>query len=348
MKGRDYGYAIDRARFDEELWNTAVGYPAVDGRQGFSVTNLLWEDDTVIGIEGRAKGNTTTEHFTAKAVVGADGRFSLVARKVDAPEVDKHEEHPTSILYAYWKNVQPYDEGNATAVAYGHEDMTMGYLIMDSADNTAAVCVEGRSDAVSTEAGNAEEGYIELLKQNPHVWRRLQGAEIDTKVHGMRKIGNMYRPAGGKGWALVGDAYHQKDPIDGQGIFDSVYTSRTLGKALIAWHEGRTTWDDAITWYDETARAKTDPQFEMTLLRIQQNLYTEDPNPFPVPLPPQALETMARWMFKDKVLQERAGLALNRQIDPRWAKDQKEVLMAMVRGGLRELSERLDPDTQRA
>jgi flavin-dependent dehydrogenase len=151
----------------------------------------------------------------------------------------------------------------------------------------------------------------------------------------MRKIGNLFRQAGGDGWALVGDAYHQKDPIDGQGIYDSVYTSRTLAKALIAWHEGRTSWDDALAWYDEVARKEMDPQYEMTLTRVQQNLYP------PVALPKKLLETPFRWLAKDPQYNEIAGLALNRQVDPRTALQPRFMALAMLRGGLRELSDRL-------
>src|SRR5690349_780577 len=40
--GRAYAYAIDRARFDAALWENALRFPTVEGRVGFSVSDLLW------------------------------------------------------------------------------------------------------------------------------------------------------------------------------------------------------------------------------------------------------------------------------------------------------------------
>lgn len=341
INGRNYGYALDRARFDAALWDNAVNMKTVDGIQNFAVSNLLWDDkgEQVVGIEGKRANSNNHERFTAYAVIGADGRFSMVARKVGAKDLDQHDEHPTSLYYAYWKGVKPLNEdGKATSVAYGSPNNTHGYLIMDSADNTTAVVIEGRSDTVNPEQGKVDEMYMAMLRQNKDVWQRLQDAEPITPVRGMRKIGNMYREAGGPGWALVGDAYHQKDPIDGQGIYDAVYSARTLAEALIAWHNEEKTWDEALAWYDEAARAHSHPQYEMTLFRVQQSLYP----PINVnPIVKKFLETPIRWVSRDDQFRQRAGMALNRQIDPREAADPRFMMLAMLRGSLRELSDKL-------
>src|SRR5690606_37394441 len=52
LNGRNYGYAVDRARFDAALWETTLSYPSVEGRQNFAVTGLLVEDGRVRGITG--------------------------------------------------------------------------------------------------------------------------------------------------------------------------------------------------------------------------------------------------------------------------------------------------------
>lgn len=104
--GRNYAYAIDRARFDEALWNTALKQPTVQGRQNFSVTDLAWEGDRVVGVIGREKDGAQ-ETLTADLVIGADGRFSVVARKANAKETDIHDKHPTNNFYAYWRGVAP-------------------------------------------------------------------------------------------------------------------------------------------------------------------------------------------------------------------------------------------------
>ena len=340
INGRDYAYAIDRARFDHALWNNALHYDTVEGIMGFSVTNLLWDNigKTVIGVEGTDTDRKEKRYITSKIVVGADGRFSLVARKVGAAEKNKRDEHPTTLYYGYWKNVAPHDDGAPTSIAYGAPDGTYGFLVMESADDTTCVCIEGRSDVIDPD-GNVHEFYMDVLQRHRQVSERLQNAELITKVHGMRKVGNMFREPAGLGWALVGDAYHQKDPIDGQGIYDAVYSSRTLAQAIIDWHSSEKTWDEATSWYDKTMQAEMMPQYEQTMSRVQQQMYPTQQLPLPKPL----LTTAFRWLSKDRVYTQMAGMAMNRQIDPREAAKPRFLALAVLRGGLRELSERLEP-----
>lgn len=339
IEGRQYAYSVERGRFDHALWENALRYDTVDGLMGFSVTNLLWDDigKTVIGVEGKAKGNRDKQHFTAKVVVGADGRFSTVARKVDAQQHDEHEDYPTSIYYAYWRGVQPYDADDSSVVAYAAPSNAYGFYAMPSADGMTVIGMEGRSDKIDPSGGEVEDFYLARLQENPQLWARLQNAERVTKIHGMRKIGNMFRDPGGLGWALTGDAYHQKDPIDGQGIYDAVFTSRALARALLSWMNGERKWDEALAWYDEIVRAEAEPQYEMTLFRVQQQMYPR----MNVQIPRFLWERPVRWLTKDPQYMQVAGLALNRQIDPRQSSDTRFMMLAMLRGGLRELSEQL-------
>src|SRR5690606_27016579 len=101
-----------------------------------------------------------------------------------------------------------------------------------------------------------EERYRQLLEQQPKLAARMKNAQMVTKLHGMRRIGNLYRQAGGEGWALTGDAYHHKDPIDGQGIYDALLTAKVLSEAIIRWHRGELSWAQALAQYDANARAQ--------------------------------------------------------------------------------------------
>ncbi len=261
----------------------------------------------------------------------------LVARKTNAQTTDEHHENPTSLLYAYWRDLAPYHaDGSAASVAYEGEP-GIGYLVMDSADNTAAVVIEGRAEMVNPGAGQAETFYLEKLSQLPALWARLHDAEMITSVRGMRRVGNCYRQPGGAGWALVGDAYHQKDPLDGQGIYNAVFTAKALAWAIRYWLQDEKTWDEALTWYDETARIKTYAMYKSVLNRVQVSLYPQNQ-------PPEWLQnTVGRWMMEDPALHSLFGRFITRQMPADMMRLMTPPVLAgaVVRGGLRDLRQRV-------
>lgn len=331
--GRNYAYAVDRARFDAALWETATAYPTVEGRTGWSVTDLIVEDGRVRGVI--ATGPDKAVHrITATLTVGADGRYSTVARKLNAAERMRHDEHPTSILYAYWRGVTPFDDGSAVAAAYAGAP-GIGYLVMDSADGTCAVAVEGRSDIFEARGDSGEALYLRLLRQQPDVWLRLQSAERVTTVRGMKRIGNLYRQAGGPGWALVGDALVQQDPLDGQGIYNAVYTAKALSWAIRKWWVGEMDWARALEWYDETVQIRTSSMYRQLLDRVQASLYTTIPQPL--------TDLMARWMGDDPLLKRVMGQYITRQVPAEAVRLLTPGLMAaaVVRGAVRDGLRRL-------
>lgn len=308
-KGRDYAYAIDRARFDASLWDTAMRYETVDGRQNFSVSDLVWRNGHVIGVIGKEKDGTN-ETFTARTVIGADGRFGIVGRKVGVEKIDAYDEHPTSIYYAYWRNVRHLN-GKASATTYDG-DNRYGYLVMDSADGETVITIEGRADSLDPQAGKIEAFYLDTLRQNPLLQERMHDADMITTVRGMKNIGNSYHQAGGAGWALVGDAYHQKDPLDGQGIYNAVITGKALARQMLRWKQGELSWNEAIAEYDKLARVKTYPMYKSLQTRIQASFYSNGD----LPIPEWAQENLSRWMLDDEEFMGLVGKFITRELPP--------------------------------
>ena len=235
---------------------------------------------------------------------------------------------PTTIYYAYWRNVAPYDDRGPLIMSYG-SGRGYGYLLMDSADGMTCVAIEGRSDALELGDEKGAARYMQLLQAHPRIRRRLAQAEQIGEVRGMRDIGNLYRQAGGPGWALVGDALHQKDPLDGQGIYDAVFTARALSRAILEWKSGAATWEQAIEAYAAAVRAETYPMYQVTLERVKRELYT--------PHPDWAYRSWLRWLAADPEYGRRISLLLARGVDPAGWLPPSVLLSALARGALDDL-----------
>ncbi|MEM7028437.1 MAG: NAD(P)/FAD-dependent oxidoreductase [Chloroflexota bacterium] len=310
--GRSYMYTVERARFDEALWKNLDRFTTVSAIEDFSVTDLVKDDaGRVSGIVGHyAKQDPQT--ISADCVVGADGRFSTVARKAGAEITEQRTDVDTTIYYAFWENVAPYDEAG-DALPHIHASLD-GFtsVFMPTADNLVAVVAQGQSDLYNVHNEDVQDYYLSYLQQRPYMWRRLTQAKQVSKLSGMKRMGNLFREAAGPGWALIGDAYHQKDSLDGQGIYDALLGAKFLAEEIEAWKLNEKSWDEAMTAYGERINAATKPMFVATLDRVKREVYT-------IP-PPFVAKNVLRWMLTDPEYIRRFSLLLIRKIDPEnWA-----------------------------
>lgn len=286
--GRDYVRGVDRYSFDDLLWRKLERFPSVERRSGFAVTNVIRRDHRVVGIVGGSKGERPRE-ITARCVVGADGRFSLVARKVGAEVIEDAPEHTSTVYFANWSGVKPihhaYSAGYVYATARG-----LDVLFFAMPDGRWSINTHARSDRVRIN-GDAERYYLDTLRSIPRVWQYIDRAERVSPIIGIKQIGNGYRRPSGPGWVLVGDALHYKDPADGQGIYDALIEAKLLDAALARWHSEESSWDAAMAQYRRDVWAATHSMFVVTTTRIKRELYSEPPMPI--------VRTVMRWMMTD-------------------------------------------------
>lgn len=323
--GRDYVYGLDRRHFDHVLWEHLANLPSVTRLEGFAVSDLIRDPDgRVVGIAGADSVEPGSEgprrELRAGCVIGADGRFSLVARKVQAPVVQEEREHLSTVYYADWEGVDLTDEGPAPPThreggppaprgAPGACIYTTGrgldVPIFRMPRGLASVNLHIRADRV-TLGGSVQRYYEDTLKAHPLVWRRLAGAKQVAQVVGLKRIGNGYRKASGPGWALVGDALHYKDPVDGQGIYDALLEARLLDEAMATVQSGERTWEQAMAGYELAVHAKTETMFKQTVGRLKRELYQEPP--------PFVIKTFLRWLMTDPAYQDRYSHYLSRAL----------------------------------
>lgn len=86
---KNYVYGLDRNVFDKALWDNLRRFPNVERLEGFVCRDIIKDTDgRAIGVLGGYKGEAERKIY-GNAIVGADGRNSLVARKTDAKVVEE-------------------------------------------------------------------------------------------------------------------------------------------------------------------------------------------------------------------------------------------------------------------
>jgi 2-polyprenyl-6-methoxyphenol hydroxylase-like FAD-dependent oxidoreductase len=224
-------------------------------REGFTVDEILAEDGRVTGIRGRSRdGETVSER--ARIVIGADGRHSLVARAV-RPEQYNDRAPLMCAYYAYWSGL-PTD-GRFENYARPHR----GFAAAPTHDGLTLVIAGRPAAEQDAYKADVEGSYLSILALAPGFAERLRGARRETRFAGAAVPGYFRKPYG-PGWALVGDAGYNKDPITAQGILDAFRDAERCARALVEAFRGVRPFDEAMGEYHRERDAAVLPMFEMT------------------------------------------------------------------------------------
>lgn len=329
MFGRDYVYGIDRAHFDHALWAHLARFPSVTTRRGFAFQDLVRDEGgAVIGIEGQ-QGDGPKETIRARCVVGADGRFSQVARRAGAKVLDDYPDHTSTAYYADWEGLDFPDKDDRPAYIYATGRGT-NVMMFPMPHGRISVCTHMRADRVDIQ-GDAEGFYNGVLQRYGWVKRRLTAARQVSPVVGIKRIGNRYMEAGGAGWVLVGDALHHKDPVDGQGIYDALIEAKVLDEELAPFLAGERAFAPSVTAYRRRVDEATRPMFLATMDRLKRELYEEPPTIL--------IKTLVRWMMTDPEYQSRFARFLGRDIAPETWMTPALMRACAARGVIRDLRE---------
>lgn len=247
-------YCIRRTLLDKIL-NDGAAEAGVEVREEFSVDEILLDEGRVVGIKGHGKGgDTVTEH--ADVIIGADGRHSLVAKAVDAPRY--HEKPPLQgSYYTYFSNL-PVD-------GCFEIHIRPNYAFAAAPTNDGLTMVVGGWPIAEYELQktNYESNFMKMLESVPEFAERLQVARREERFSGAATP-NYFRKPYGPGWALVGDAGYQKDPITAQGITDAFLDAERCVNALDESFSGSSSFDDAMAGYQQSRDEHALPMYELT------------------------------------------------------------------------------------
>jgi 2-polyprenyl-6-methoxyphenol hydroxylase-like FAD-dependent oxidoreductase len=251
--GISTAYAPRRTVLDKILVD-AADHAGAEVREQFTVDDVIVEDDVVVGIRGRGQGGGSVEE-RARVVIGADGRNSRVA-KVVRP----HQYHDKPMLqwshYSYWSGLPLHgfetyirpDRGFAAVAT--NDDLTMLVVGWPFAESPAY-----KSDV--------EANYLRTLDLVPEFAARVRAARRVERFFG-GSVPNFFRMPYGPGWALVGDAGYNKDPITAQGICDAFHDAEACSVALDEVFRGIRSFDEVMAAFHAARDARVLPMYEFT------------------------------------------------------------------------------------
>lgn len=251
--GISTAYAPRRQLLDKILVDAAA-HAGAEVRERFTVEDIVVEDGIVVGIRGHGEdGQSVVER--ARVVIGADGRNSHVAKAV-RPEQYHDKPMLQWSYYTYWSDL-PVDgfeifirPDRGWAAVGTNDGLTMLVVGWPYAESTAY-------------KADVEANYLKTLELAPAFASRVRGATRQERFAG-GSVPNFFRKPFGPGWALVGDAGYNKDPITAQGISDAFSDAELCSTALDATFSGARSFEDAMSAYHHARDAHVLAIYEFT------------------------------------------------------------------------------------
>ena len=205
---------------------------AVAVESGAEVVYGVNVDGVMTSSDGRVRGVTATANgkrhdIEADLVIGADGLYSTIARRMGAAPIVTGT-HAAGTLYSYWSGAW---EG-----AYRWVFRPGGSVGTIPTNGGTCVFVSIPAARFREKVrGDASVAYRRLLREVcPELAERLDDATQLETVHGFGGHPGFIKRSTGPGWALVGDAGYFKDPATAHGITDALRDAELLARAVIA------------------------------------------------------------------------------------------------------------------
>jgi 2-polyprenyl-6-methoxyphenol hydroxylase-like FAD-dependent oxidoreductase len=251
VDGMVTGYAPRRTVLDTILVEAAAAAGA-EVRTQFNVDEVLFTDGVVTGIRGHSR---TPMVEKARVVIGADGRNSSVARAVEPYQYNERPKLQRA-YYTYWSDL-PVD-GFQTFVRPNR-----GFAAVETNGGLTMLVVGWPYAEAQAYRADVEGNYLATLELAPEFADRVRAAKREEQFFGGSITGYFRKPFG-PGWALVGDAAYNKDPITAQGISDAFHDAEQCVHALDAWLSGGSEYDAVMSAYQQNRDGRVAGMYDFT------------------------------------------------------------------------------------
>lgn len=260
------GIACRREILDVILFNKAKGTKNVETMENFMVTEIIKENDKVLGVKGKdSKGK---EHeFRANITVGAGGVYSLLAREMKVNHNDPN--HMCTAVRAYYENVEGL---NNNIELHFIDSILPGYFWIFPLDNGKAnVGVGIITKELQKRKINLKDAMIDTVTNHPMFKERFANSKQLGEIKGWTlPFGSKRRTPYGNGWLLVGDAAALVDPFTGEGMGNAMYSgwiaSEVIDKAYKANDFSEKTLIEHDKWIEKDLQKELNMSYNMQRL----------------------------------------------------------------------------------
>lgn len=313
IPGAPVAYAPRRTVLDKLLVDAAAEAGA-EVREHFMVEQLTEERGRITGIRGRDSGGRTVTE-TARVVVGADGRHSLVARLTRPAQYNQRPEIQAG-YYTYFSGV-PATE----AEFYDRPSRALG--VWPTHDGLTLVAALWPYSEFASNRRDLKSNFFAALETAPELADRVRAGTQEGRLVG-GGAPNYFRQPYGDGWALVGDAGYNKDFITAHGIQDAFRDAELCAAALDRSLSGELPYSQAMAEYQSVRDNQALAFFEFTCEQAALQ-----------PAPPEIEEVFAA-MYRnqeatDHFLRVFAGAASPEEF---FAPDNVEAILAAARSSM--------------
>ncbi|MFL2982869.1 MAG: NAD(P)/FAD-dependent oxidoreductase [Candidatus Neomarinimicrobiota bacterium] len=218
-RNRTKGYVIPRFIFDNFLFEEADR--VTDTRQGFTVTNLLFDNDLLSGVKGiNAEGQE--ENFFAPIILGCDGPNSIVSRKLGLYKMDM--DNTAVAIRCYYEGV----EGLTDQIELHYvPEVKPGYFWLFPAGEGKANIGIGLSKNDAKKENRTLKQIMDQIIHSDYFKDRFSNARALEKPKGWNlPMGSVRRKNHGDGFMLLGDAAGLVDPFTGEGIGNAMVSAK--------------------------------------------------------------------------------------------------------------------------
>jgi 2-polyprenyl-6-methoxyphenol hydroxylase-like FAD-dependent oxidoreductase len=276
VEGETQCLCIRRKHLDLLLQQHALEQPGVAMIEGFRVTDVLREGDTVTGVKGVDR-NGQPASFGAKLVVGADGRLSTLRKLVNSPCLISVSTDFASYVTYY----EGYEQDGDIHVELYKIGDKMGIVFPTGDDAYVVGVMFPLTDAywMHKFQNSPDMAMVEIAESGftgSPLPGRLRHARQVEQLRGLHGYNNDWFRGMGKGWALVGDALSFKDPVVGQGMPDALYAARILTGILSRHRNWNDSWNEMGEAYQKQLEEKMMARFQMACQFTKNVPFTQE------------------------------------------------------------------------